>query len=176
MFNYKAEFFDFCVLLHYNCKRGMIVWGNLGCFLFFIRYVFLFLENCFLIKFFSNFLDDTLMIIDWKKLYGMCFFAACHFKIFLRSFLDTFLSFLCDVQYFFLTFCTDSLGLTQTIKKRRKMYGVLLSPWGHYEVCIFMYFCTHFGYTLPCLEKLKIFSRFMILFTDILGITLMVTN
>ena len=76
----------------------------------------------------------------------MCFFAACHFKIFLGSFLDAFLSFLCDVQYFFLTFCTDILGLTQGIKERRKMYGVQPSPWGHFEVCIFMYFCAHFGY------------------------------
>ena len=171
MFNYKEEFLDFCVLLHNNCKRWMIVWGILGCFLFFIRYVFLFLENCF-----ANFLVDTLMIIDRKKLYGMCFFAACHFKIFLGSFFDAFLSFLCDVQYFFLTFCTDILGLTQTIKKRRKMYGLQPSPWGHFEVCIFMYFCAHFGYTLPCLEKLKIFSRFMVLFTECLRITLMVTN
>ena len=141
MFNYKAELFDFCVLLHYNCKRGMIVWAILGCFLFFIRYVFLFLENCFLIKFFSNFLDDTLIIIDWKKIYGMCFFAACHFKIFLGSFLDAFLSFLCDVQYFFLTFAQIFLVLLRESKKEEKCmaYSLLLGVILRYVfLCIFV--------------------------------------
>ena len=129
MFLYFWELFSFFswdlykyFLYYYTKKRSQhvllcqcyfgVFFGLLGVmFLFFFRTV------CFLMKFCTFNLDNTLMISSVKQN------PIGYFFRFLGAILGMFLYFLQAVQDFFMKFCTDILAITLIVKSKN-IYGM----------------------------------------------------
>ena len=140
LFNFFSKFNAnvFCIILRLKKVQSMCPTAvTLGIFLLSFGGLFLFfLSVCFLMKFCTDDLDNSLMIIKLIKILWDLALCCRHFGIIWGYFKVCF-SIYCDMfNISFMKFCTDILAITLMVKEDKWNIKPVFSPGGHFEVSL----------------------------------------